>query len=67
VVDVSLYGSGGRLSLPAPTTPTAACYAALLDDLLTMVHSRQRAHRCDVHRGLHLQRLIDDAERLALA
>jgi predicted dehydrogenase len=67
VVNVSLYGTGGRLSLPAPTTPTAACYAALLDDLLDMVHSGHHAHRCDVHRGLHLQRLIDDAERLALA
>jgi len=67
VVDVSLYGTGGRLTLPAPTTPTSACYAALLDDLLDMVHSGQRKHRCDVHRGLHLQRLINDAERLALA
>jgi predicted dehydrogenase len=67
VVDVSLYGTGGRLALPAPTTPTSACYAALLDDLLDMVHSGQREHRCDVHRGLHLQRLINDAERLALA
>jgi predicted dehydrogenase len=67
VADVSLYGTGGRLTLPAPTTPTSACYAAMLDDLLDMVHSGQRAHRCDVHRGLHLQRLINDAERLALA
>ena len=67
VVNVSLYGTGGRLSLPAPTTPTSACYATLLDDLLDMVHSGRRAHRCDVRRGLHLQRLIDDAARLALA
>ncbi|HEY0805727.1 MAG TPA: Gfo/Idh/MocA family oxidoreductase [Pseudonocardiaceae bacterium] len=67
VVDLALYGPGGRLPLPAPMTPTAACYANLLDDLLNMLHSGQYTHRCDVARGLHLQRVLDKAEKLALA
>ena len=67
VVDLALYGPGGRLPLPAPVTPTTACYRNLLDDLLGMLHSGQYAHRCDVARGLHLQRLLDKAEKLALA
>jgi predicted dehydrogenase len=66
VVDVSLFGRHGRTSLPTPVTPTSGCYAGLLDDLLDMVHSGRTDHRCDVRRGLHLQRLIDRAERLAL-
>jgi predicted dehydrogenase len=67
VVDLSLFGPGGRLTLPTPTTPTTACYANLLDDLTVMLHSGHYEHRCDVTRGLHLQRLIDKAEKLALA
>ncbi|HEX4724233.1 MAG TPA: Gfo/Idh/MocA family oxidoreductase [Pseudonocardiaceae bacterium] len=67
VVDVSLYGEAGRFTLPAPTTPTQACYANLLTDLTDMLHSGHYEHRCDVRRGLHLQRLIDKAEKLALA
>ncbi len=67
VVDLALYGPAGRLPMPAPTTPTSACYATLLDDLVGMLHSGRYGHRCDVARGLHLQRLIDKAEKLASA
>jgi predicted dehydrogenase len=67
VVEVSIYGTAGRLSLPAPVTPTLDCYTALLDQLLDLVHSGRTEHPCDVRRGLHLQRLIDSAERLAAA
>jgi predicted dehydrogenase len=65
VVELVLYGAAGRLALPTRVTPTSACYATLLDDLLGMLHSGRYEHRCDVTRGLHLQRLIDKAERLA--
>lgn len=66
-VDVSLYGEAGRSTMPAPTTPAPDCYAHLLDQLLELVHSGRTDHPLDVRRGLHLQRLIDRAERLALA
>lgn len=67
VVDVALYGPTGRLAMPAAATTTSGCYANLLDDFLGMVHSGRHAHRCDAARGLHLQRLIDKAEKLASA
>jgi hypothetical protein len=67
VVDLALYGPGGPLPLPPAHTPTSACYATMLDNLLDMLHSGRYVHRCDVTRGLHLQRLIDKAEKLALA
>jgi len=67
VVEVSVYGSAGRSMMPTPTTPTSACYANLLSDLVDMLHSGRYEHRCDVARGLHLQRLISKAEELVLA
>ena len=66
VVDLTLYGRAGRLSLPERTTPTSACYAALLDELAAMVGAGRTEHPLDVRHGLHLQRLIDRVERLAL-
>jgi predicted dehydrogenase len=66
VVEVSLYGSAGRLSLPTRATPAVDCYATMLDDLLGMIRGGRTEHPCDVRRGLHLQRLIDSAEGLAL-
>jgi predicted dehydrogenase len=66
VVEVVLYGAAGRLPMPKRVTSSVDCYGTLLDDLLGMLHSGQYEHRCDVARGLHLQRLIDKAERLAL-
>jgi predicted dehydrogenase len=66
VVDVTLYGQAGTLALPARTTPATASYARLLDELLAMVRGGRTDHPLDVRRGLHLQRLIDRVERLAL-
>jgi predicted dehydrogenase len=63
-VDVTLYGSAGRLSLPERTTTTAECYARLLTDLVGLARDGGR-HPLDVRHGLHLQRLIDRVERLA--
>ena len=63
---MTLYGQAGRLSLPARATPATASYAVLLDDLLAMVRTGRTEHPLDVRRGLHLQRLIDRVERLAL-
>jgi predicted dehydrogenase len=66
VVDVTLYGQAGRLSLPPRTTSATEGYATLLDELTTMVRSGRVEHPLDVRRGLHLQRLIDRVRGLAL-
>jgi predicted dehydrogenase len=65
VVDFDLYGQAGRLSLRR-TTSTADCYANMLGELLTMIDTGRVEHPLDVRHGLHLQRLIDKVERLAL-
>lgn len=61
VVSVDLYGESGHSALAARTTSAADCYAAMLDDLVTMVRTGSARHPCDVHRGLHLQRLLGQA------
>ncbi len=66
MVDVTLYGQAGRLSLPTRTTPARQSYATLLDELLAMVRTGRTEHPLGVRHGLHLQRLIDRVERLAL-
>jgi predicted dehydrogenase len=66
VVDVTLYGQAGRLSLPERTTPATTSYGRMLDDLLAMVAAGRTDHPLDVRHGLYLQRLIDRVERLAL-
>ena len=62
-----VYGEHGRLELAARQTPAVPCYTTMLDELVAMVRTGQTSHPCDVHRGVHLQRIIDDAYRLARA
>jgi predicted dehydrogenase len=66
-IDVTIYGTAGRHVLPPFTTPTSDCYANMLTELATMVRTGRTKHPLDVHRGLHLQHVIDRAERLALS
>jgi predicted dehydrogenase len=65
VVDFTLYGQAGSLSLHR-TTSTADCYANMLNELVAMISTGRVEHPLDVRRGLHLQRVIDRVERLAL-
>jgi predicted dehydrogenase len=65
VVDFTLYGEAGSLSLHR-TTSTADCYANMLAELVAMISTGRVEHPLDVRRGLHLQRVIDRVERLAL-
>jgi predicted dehydrogenase len=65
VVDVTLYGQAGQLSMPKRTTPTGDCYATMLDELVAMIRTGRSEHPLDVRRGLHLQRVIERVERVA--
>ncbi|HEX5402793.1 MAG TPA: Gfo/Idh/MocA family oxidoreductase [Pseudonocardiaceae bacterium] len=65
VVDITLYGQAGRLPLRR-TSSTADCYATMLTELVSMINTGRAEHPLDVRRGLRLQRLIEQVERLAL-
>lgn len=64
-VGMTLYGKAGALPMPKVTTPAVSSYARLLDELVPLVRAGRAGHPLDVRRGLHLQRLLDKAERLA--
>jgi predicted dehydrogenase len=59
VNDVAVYGQHGYLELSNRTDSAQECFHRLLDDFLLMVHSGQTVHRCDVSRGLHVQRMLE--------
>lgn len=61
VVETSIYGEHGLLMLTGRNASAADCFAALLDDLLTMIATGITQHACDVRRGVHLQRVIEAA------
>ncbi|WP_433267451.1 Gfo/Idh/MocA family protein [Actinosynnema sp. CS-041913] len=65
IAEVSVYGEHGYRALADRDTSAQQCYTNLLDDFVAMVDSGTTTHRCDVHRGLHLQRVIDQARRKA--
>ncbi len=58
VNELTVFGAHGYRALGARTSTAADCFAALLDDLVAMVHSGTVTHECDVRRGLHLQRVL---------
>jgi predicted dehydrogenase len=66
VVDLSLYGTSGRLPLPASRASSRDCYGHLLDQLVAMIDAGRTEHQLDVRRGLRLQRLIERVEGLAV-
>ncbi|MEV0677268.1 Gfo/Idh/MocA family oxidoreductase [Actinosynnema sp. NPDC050436] len=67
IAEVSVFGDHGYRVLADRGTTAQQCYTNLLDDFVAMVHSGTTTHRCDVRRGLHLQRVIDQARRKAEA
>ncbi|MBB4687556.1 Gfo/Idh/MocA family protein [Amycolatopsis jiangsuensis] len=64
VAEVAVYGEQGYRTLSRSGT-AAEAYTALLDDFAAMVASGTTTHPCDVHRGVHLARIIDQARALA--
>jgi predicted dehydrogenase len=65
VVEVAVYGEHGYRALRRRPGAASDSYTALLDDFAAMVTSGTTEHPCDVHRGLHLQRIIHEARHLA--
>jgi predicted dehydrogenase len=64
ITSAEVYGEHGYSALPPRSTPAPDSYAALLDDLVGMVRGGTTQHPCDVHRGLHLQRVLHAAREL---
>ncbi|MEU4801179.1 Gfo/Idh/MocA family oxidoreductase [Actinosynnema sp. NPDC023587] len=67
ISEVSVFGKHGYRVLADRGTTAQQCYTNLLDDFVAMVHSGTTTHRCDVRRGLHLQRILDQARQRAEA
>lgn len=64
ITDFSVFGEQGYREFDA-TGSSAQRYAALLTEFTGMVAAGRTTHACDVRRGLHLQRLLDEVTRLA--
>ncbi|WP_215549018.1 Gfo/Idh/MocA family protein [Amycolatopsis sp. CA-230715] len=65
VVEVAVYGEHGYRTLGRKPGSREESYTTLLDDFAAMIASGTTEHPCDVHRGVHLQRLLDEARALA--
>jgi predicted dehydrogenase len=63
VLEFDVYGAAGRQVLASRQTPAEECFAALLVELAATIHAGVTTHACDVHRGLHLQWVIDEVRK----
>ena len=63
VLEFDVYGAAGREVLAPRQTPAEQCFATLLDELAAMIRAGATTHACDVHRGLHLQWVIDEVRK----
>lgn len=63
VLQVAVHGADGFHQLGSRETSPTDCYSVLLDEFLAAVRVGWNGHPCDVHRGLHLQRVIHRALR----
>jgi hypothetical protein len=59
VAHVEIFSSSGLVSFEASSAYGASTIARVADDFITVARTR-RSHHLDVHRGLYLQRLLDD-------
>ncbi|WP_100208764.1 Gfo/Idh/MocA family protein [Saccharomonospora azurea] len=58
-VEFAVYGEHGLRVLGREHNGGPESFTALLDDFAAMVDSGMREHPCDVHRGVHLQRVLE--------
>jgi predicted dehydrogenase len=59
VADFAVYGEHGYRALGRKPAAAPDSYTALLDDFAAMIATGTTSHPCDVQRGLHLQRILD--------
>jgi predicted dehydrogenase len=67
ITTVEVYGEHGHSAMAPRVTSATDSYAALLDDIVGMIRTGATRHPLDVHRGLHLQRVLHAARQLASA
>ena len=65
IAEFTVFGKHGHRTLSSRDTSAQDCFTILLDDFVAMVHSATTEHPCDVHRGLHLQRILERAREKA--
>lgn len=65
IVAFRVYGEHGYRTMEQRPGSAPGSYTAMLDDFAALVATGTRTHPLDVHRGVHLQRLLDEAFRLA--
>lgn len=63
VLEFDVYGAAGREVLASRQTAAEQCFATLLEELAAMIRAGATTHACDVHRGLHLQWVIDEVRK----
>jgi predicted dehydrogenase len=59
VTEFSVHGRAGVVTLTDRSTSSVDCFTTLIDEFLVSAGTGSR-HECDVHRGLHVQRILDD-------
>ncbi|MEH3155890.1 MAG: Gfo/Idh/MocA family oxidoreductase [Gordonia paraffinivorans] len=59
VTEFSVHGRDGVVSLVDRSTSSVDCFTTLVDEFLAAARTGSR-HECDVHRGLHVQSILDD-------
>lgn len=59
---VTLFGDGGTLTFSADRTDARTAYADLLDQLVEAIEGGGAGPECDVHRGVAIQRILQQAE-----
>lgn len=64
-VEFTVYGEQGIRTLGRKPGSAGESYTALLDDFAAMIASGTREHDCDVHRGVHIQRVLAECLRVA--
>ncbi|WP_236790473.1 Gfo/Idh/MocA family protein [Amycolatopsis sp. GM8] len=63
VAEFAVYGAQGYRVLNRRPVAGVERFTALLDDFAAMIATGTTTHPCDVRRGLHIQRVLEQAKR----
>jgi hypothetical protein len=58
-----LYGEHGARARPEGTFDAVDAFGTAIDELVALIESGERAHRCDTHFGLEVVRVLAAAEQ----
>jgi predicted dehydrogenase len=65
VAEIAVYGAHGYRVLTRRPVAGVERFIALLDDFAAMIDTGTTTHPCDVRRGLHVQRVLEQVRRAA--